>query len=221
MQPEGSTTECPSFTNSGTFTLRPFDDRSLPPSSSRKMGIHIPIDVDGNTLYSYWFSYKIGVDGKAANGLTVHLSWFDLGGYFGASYDSINFDAFGDTDTTDDSFVLENTCYHLSPPLYLKDRAYEAALQVQPVVCVDSVDVGNSITVSVSFLDEDNPPTPQVQAQEIDLACTNSGSDTGFLTLNLNSYNLIHVDNVGENGEIELDLCARSGGRAKAYFYDR
>lgn len=67
------------------------------------MGIHIPIGVIGDRrLYSYWLSYRSGNDGDAQNGLSAHLSWFDVGGYFGASYDSMNFDAFGDTDTTTD-----------------------------------------------------------------------------------------------------------------------
>ena len=220
MQPEGSTAECPSCSSSGTFTLRPFDDRNLPPTPSTKMGIHIPVVVAGNRLYSYWLSYRSGVDGKAANGLSVHLSWFNVGGHFGASYDSMNFDAFGDTDTTDDSFVTTNTCYHLNPPGYLKDSALLAGLLVQPVVCVQSINVGISITVSVSFLDKDNPPPSQVSIdQVIALQCRNTQSSTGLITLNANSYNLIHVMDTGDDGEVELDMCT-SGGSAKAYFSD-
>ena len=63
MQPEGSTTECLSCYSSGTFTLRPFDDKNLSPTPGRKMAIHIPIVAEGNTLYSYWLSYRSGVDG--------------------------------------------------------------------------------------------------------------------------------------------------------------
>jgi hypothetical protein len=69
MQPEGSTTECPSCSNSGSFKLYPFDDKDVKPSSSRKMGIHIPVVKAGNRLYSYWLSYRIGNDGDAAHGL--------------------------------------------------------------------------------------------------------------------------------------------------------
>ena len=98
MQPEGSTEECPSCLDSGQFTLKAFDDRDVVPSASNKMGIHIPISTNGNTLYSYWLTYRgAGNDGKAAEGLSVHLSWFNVGGIFGTSYDSMNYDAFGDT----------------------------------------------------------------------------------------------------------------------------
>ena len=220
MQPEGSTNECPSCYNEGTFTLSPFDDKSIPPRSSRKMGIHIPIVVAGNRLYSYWLSYKTGVDGIAQNGLTIHLSWFDVGNYFGASYDSLNFDAFGHSDSTEDSFVIENTCFHLAPPGYLKDRALIAGLLVQPVVCVDSVNPGTSITVSVSFLDEENPPSPTITfGQEIELQCGLGGSSTGSITLNANTNNVVHVKKTGNGGEVTLMMCT-SSGTASAYFHD-
>jgi hypothetical protein len=147
---------------------------------------------------------------------SVHLSWFDLGGHFGASYNSRNFDAFGDTDTTFDSFVVENTCYHLTPPGYMKDKGLMASLLVQPVVCVGSINTGSSIDVTVSFLDIDNPPSPKISFdQEIELTCGQSSN----VSLNANNYNLIHVKNTGDGGEVELNMCASSGG-AKAYFYD-
>mmetsp|Transcript_4714 Transcript_4714/g.5406 ORF Transcript_4714/g.5406 Transcript_4714/m.5406 type:complete len:186 (-) Transcript_4714:1383-1940(-) len=184
------------------------------------MGIHIPISVVGNRLYSYWMSYRSGNDGDAENGLSVHFSWFDLGGTFGASYDSMNFDAFGDTDTTMDSFVIENTCYHLAPPGYLKDRTLLAGLDVQPVVCVDSINRGSSITVSVSFLDQQNPPSPQITFdQEIKLACSSSTASTGVITLSANTNNLVHVQNTGNDGEVKLRMCS-SSSIASAYFYD-
>ena len=98
IQPEGSTTECPSCSNSGTFILKAFDDRNTAPSQSNKMAIHIPIARNQDTLYSYWLTYRgSGVGGTAAGGLSIHLSWFTLYGIFGASYDSMNYDAFGDT----------------------------------------------------------------------------------------------------------------------------
>mmetsp|Transcript_4715 Transcript_4715/g.5407 ORF Transcript_4715/g.5407 Transcript_4715/m.5407 type:complete len:557 (-) Transcript_4715:154-1824(-) len=184
------------------------------------MGIHIPISVVGNRLYSYWMSYRSGNDGDAENGLSVHFSWFDLGGTFGASYDSMNFDAFGDTDTTMDSFVIENTCYHLAPPGYLKDRTLLAGLDVQPVVCVDSINRGSSITVSVSFLDQQNPPSPQITFdQEIKLACSSSTASTGVITLSANTNNLVHVQNTGNDGEVKLRMCS-SSSTASAYFHD-
>ena len=221
MQPEGATDECPSCSSSGTYTLYPFDDKDILPTPSRKMGIHIPIYVAGTEIYSYWLSYRTGNDGLAANGLSVHLSWFDVyGGFFGASYDSMNFDAFGDTDTTFDSFVVENTCYHLAPPGYLKDNAFVAGWLVQPVVCVNSIDVGSSISVTVSFLDEDNPPSPQVVfGQEIELKCSVSGSTSGIVALDASTYNMVHVKDTGNGGEVVLRMCT-SGGTASAYFHD-
>jgi hypothetical protein len=220
MQPEGSTSDCPYCYSSGTFTLKPFDDKDLDPTPARKMGIHIPIVVIGNRLYSYWLSYRSGVEGRAQNGLSMHLSWFDVGGHFGASYDSLNFDAFGNTDSTEDSFVIANSCYHMSAPGYLKDESIVASEMVNPVVCVDSIVPGSSITVSVSFLDKENPPTPQVSFdQEVQLECSTSGSSTGTVTLNASSYNLIHVQNSGNKGAVVLQMCT-SGGTVSAYFHD-
>ena len=220
MQPEGPTKECPSCYQEGTFILSPFDDKTLPPTSSRKMGVHIPIVRSGNRLYSYWLSYKTGVDGIAQNGVTAHLSWFDVGNHFGASYDSLNFDAFGNSDTTEDSFVIENTCFHLAPPGYLKDRALIAGYLIQPVVCVDSVDPGISITVSVTFLDEENPPPPKVTLGKIvDLQCGLEGSSSGTITLNPTMHNMVHVQNAGDGGEVTLMMCT-SSGTASAYFHD-
>ena len=216
------TTECPLCSSSGTFTLRPFDDKRLPPTPERKMAIHIPIVAEGNTLYSYWFSYRSGVDGLAAKGLSMHLSWFNLGGYFGASYDSLNFDAFGNTATRMDSFVVENTCYHLNPPAYLKDAALLPAEQMQPVVCVGSINEGSSIAVSVSFLQKLNPPLAKISIeQEVKLECKNGGSTTGTIDLDANNYNMIEVTNTGVDGNVELKMCTTlSGGTASAYFYD-
>ena len=221
MQPEGSTAECPSCSSSGTFTLRPFDDKNLPPTTGRKMSIHIPIVKEGNRLYSYWLSYRSGVDGLAAKGLSMHLTWFDLGGHFGASYDSLSFDAFGNTATRMDSFAIENTCYHLNPPAFLKDQALVPSEKVQPVVCIDSVNEGSSITVTVSFLDKMNPPSPKVSIeQEVQLDCQVGGSTTGTINLNANNHNLIQVKNTGSDGNVELKMCTTSGGTASAFLYD-
>ena len=222
MQPEGSTTECPSCSSSGTFTLRPFDNKELPPTPERKMAIHIPIVVDGNTLYSYWLSYRSGNYGVALKGLSAHLSWFKLGGYFGASYDSLSFDAFGDTSSRMDSFIVENTCYHLNPPAYLKDKIPLASVEeIQPVVCVDSINYGFSITVTVSFLQKQNPPPPKISIkEEIELGCEQGISTTGRINLDANNYNLFKVKNTGKDGNVELGICTVLGGTASAYFYD-
>ena len=220
MQPEGSTVDCPQCVSSGTFTLRPFDDKTLIPSENIKMGIHIPITNIGDTVYSYWLSYRgTGYNGAAANGLSVHLSWFNTGGIFGASYDSLNYDAFGDTfDSTSDSFILDNSCYYIFPSAYMKDRDYDAAMQVQPVVCVDSIDVGNSITVTVQFISESAPPAPPVSFTENTLSCSNSGADIS-LEINPNEYTFINVTNTGSDGIVNMTLCA-SGGIISGYFYD-
>lgn len=220
MQPEGATAECQSCLSSGTFTLRPFDDKNIPPTDSNKMGIHIPISVSGNQVYSYWFSYR-SFNEKPSNGLSVHLAWFNLHGDFGAQYDSLNYDAFGDTETTNDSFVVEGSCYHVAPSIYLKDRVVlEDAEQVQPVVCVKSIDVGSSITVSVSFLDMNDIPEPQVSLdQEIILQCTSGGSSTGLKTLDANKYNMVHVKKTGGDGVVTW---ASSGNtQTPAFFYDK
>ena len=220
MQPEGSTTECPSCCySSGTFTLRPFDNKILHPTSESKMGIHIPIVKVGNRLYSYWLSYHSGVDGHAAKGLSMHLTWFKLGGHVGAGYDSLNFDAFGDTATRMDSFVVENTCYHLNQPAYLKDQALVPSEKVQPVVYVDSINEGSSITITVSFLDKMNPPSPKISVeQEVQLDCQIGGSTTGTINLDANNHNMIHVKNTGSDGNVELKMCTVPDGTASAFF---
>lgn len=209
MQPEGSTTECPSCSSSGRFTLSPFDNKDLPPTPERKMGIHIPIFVDGERLYSYWLSYRSGNYGVASRGLSAHLSWFELGGTFGASYDSLSFDAFGNTSSRFDSFIVENTCYHLNPPAYLKDTIpISITEEVQPVVCVNSIKPGLSITVTVFFLQKQTPPSPKIYIkEEIELDCKKGGSTTGVINLDANNYNLFKVRNTGRDGNVELDIC--------------
>jgi len=185
------------------------------------MGIHIPIMAIGNTVYSYWLSYRgTGYDGAAAGGLSVHLSWYRLGGIFGATYDSQNYDAIGNTrDTTSDSFVTNNSCYYIFPGGFMKDKDYISSIQVQPVVCVNSIDVGNSITVTVDFIDADAPPSPQVSPVKTTLDCTVSGS---FIALEADAsdYNLIHVQNAGADGIVEMKMCATVGAAFEGYFHD-
>ena len=43
MQPEGSTPECPSCVDSGTFTLKAFDNWSYIPTDNDILGVRIPI----------------------------------------------------------------------------------------------------------------------------------------------------------------------------------
>lgn len=222
MQPEGATDECPTCVKSGTFTLFAFDDSSKPPSSSKVMGIHIPITVMGSRVYSYWLSYRVGND--AVKGLSVHVSWFDLGGIFGATYDSMNYDAFGNTDSTADSFVVEDTCYHISPAPYVKDRDILSVDAVQPVVCVDAINSGSDVTVSVEFLNPSNPPQKQVEVvEDLSLTCSESGSSLSSTIVDGSKYNLIHVTGTGGDGEVSLSMCPTTGSSdtvATAYFFD-
>lgn len=222
MQPEGATDECPNCVSSGTFQIFAFDDSSKPPSASKIMGVHIPITVIGERVYSYWLSYRVGND--AVKGLSVHVSWFDLGGIFGASYDSMNYDAFGNTDTTLDSFVAEETCYYISPAPYVRDRDILSAEAIQPVVCVDAINSGSDVTISVEFLDPANPPQKQVEVvQDLSLVCSKAGSSLSSSTIDGGKFNLIHVSATGDDGEVSLSMCPTAGSSdtvATAYFFD-
>lgn len=232
MQPEGSTTECPSCVSSvNNLVLRPFDDDMVLPSSSNIMGVHIPIlgSLGGgfpDTAYSYWLSYRSKIP-QPSLGLSVHVVEFALQNntIFGATYDSLNFDAFGHTETPFDSFVLPDTCYFLSPPGQILDLNPDAVEQVLPVVCVESVD-GASITISVYFLNPDSPPPDAIApASTRQLGCSESGSSVGNLQLDLsnNQFHMFKYVGTGMGGTIVLDICVQNGptSRATAYFYDQ
>jgi len=228
MQPEGPTSNCPdclAFVQN--LTLKPFDNVNVQPSASNKMAVHIPILGRSTTrAYSYWLSYRSGNDGLAAGGLSIHVSWFDLGGIFGGSYDSLNYDAFGGTETTSDSFVLPGTCYVVAPSILMMGIDKPATEEVQPVVCVDSVNEGTSISISVSFLDPESPPSPSVSVDtQVKMECSEKGARSEELTFDLsnNKIHLLHYNKVGDSGEIDANLCFEAGSssaRAVAYFYD-
>jgi hypothetical protein len=230
MQPEGKSASCPNCLSSiNQAVLKPFDDVTVRPSSSNKMAIHIPIlGTPNGKTYSYWLSYRgTGNDRLAAGGLSVHVSWFSLGGIYGASYDSLNSDAFGGSDESVlDSFVVPGTCYPIAPPALLMDLDYGAAEQVQPVACVDSVDKGKSITVSVSFLNPFNlPPVTVTLGSERELECSKSGTSSGSLLLDVSSSkaHLLHFAGTGINGTVDVDLSLQSSipsATAPAFFYD-
>jgi hypothetical protein len=230
MQPEGESDQCPSCRSAiNKVVLKPFDDVNVRPSSSNIMAIHIPILATPNgKAYSYWLSYRgTGNDMLASGGLSVHVSWFSLGGIFGASYDSLNYDAFGGTDESVlDSFVVPGTCYPIAPPGLLKDLDYGAAEQVQPVACVDAVDKGKSITVSVYFLDPLQPPPITVSlGSELELECSKSGTNSSSLVLDVSNSkaHLLHYVGTGINGTIDVVLSLKSpilSATATAYFYD-
>jgi len=234
LQPEGSTVECPTCLSEGTFVISAFDRVSSPPivggSGSTVMGVHVPIAAtvdDADRVYSYWFSYRSGVDGAAENGLSVHLTWFDLGGLFGASYDSMNYDAFGDTDTTDDSFVLEGTCYSVDPAAYLMDRDIVSVDAVRPLICVDSINVGSDVTITVKFLDVDDPPSNAVGVDvktfpPLECSASNFGSFKSYKGF-ASGYKLIEVSNTGGDGVLSWQMCpenASTDTSVTAFFFD-
>lgn len=232
LQPEGATLECPQCRKAGTFTLKTFDNASKPPLNNDLMGVHIPITIGetefGETQYfSTWLSYRgSGVDGKASGGLSVHLTWFgDFGQEFGSSYDSMNYDAFGDSTLMIDSFVLPGTCYVIAPSIKVLDFDYLAADAIQPVVCVDSINVGSDITISVSFLDPNAPPAATVAVDEFNLGCAVVASELPD-AVDATKYSVVQVSGTGIGGLVTLSsLCPKSGAATDAnsmtaYFYD-
>jgi len=216
MQPDGSSANCPSCVNEGTFILHPLDSDD----PSKLMGVHIPITSQGSTLYSYWLSYRSGNPAKI--GLSVHISWFgNIGnGQFGAYYDSLNYDAHGDTETREDSFVIPGTCYRISPSMKMLEIDPLSSISISPLVCVDELSEGDFITIRVSFPDlsslTDATAIRENDYNDINIECGTSidvNVDSGKSTL-------LHVKNTGVNGIVNLDICPQSK-TAKAYIYDR
>lgn len=230
MQPEGSTSACPQCKSSlRGLILKPFDDGNVVPSAANQMAVHIPVMGDGsNGAYSYWLSYRgAGNDGKARQGLSVHTTRFMLGSTYGAQMDSLNFDAFGDTATTSDSFILPNTCYLITPPGALMDVDATAPEQIQPIVCVDDIDVvaGTFITISVTFLQPSAPPVSKIAlATKRELGCSLGGSTASNISLDVSNGNvhLLTYVGTGTGGKISLSLCREPGTAISvtAYFYD-
>jgi len=223
MQPNGSSVNCPSCVSDGTFTLYPLDSDD----PEKLMGVHIPITSRGSTLYSYWLSYRSGNPAKI--GLSVHISWFDNigGGQFGASYNSLNYDAHGDTDTTGDSFVLPGTCYHISPSMKMLEIDPLRSIQVGPVVCVDNLSEENSITINVSFPDLSTQIEAKTSTSLSNLRTKSTNDEMHMecgtsIDINVEAGKnlLLHVQNTGEKSKLILDLCPEVG-TAKAYIYDR
>lgn len=229
LQPEGASASCPRClsTVSG-LVLTSFDDPDSPPSSTNVKAVHIPVmgnHHDGKpNVYSYWLSYRgHGNDGLAAGGLSIHTSHFQLRGLFAATFNSMRIDAMGDTfNNMADSFVTPDTCYVVSPPALFMDLSPAAATAVQPIVCVDAVDKGKNITISVSFLDVANPPDNTVVVGSTrTLGCT--ARDTTEQTISVveeGRPHLMHVQGTGLGGKISLSMCSKSGAPVQAYFYD-
>ena len=227
MQPEGSTTECLTCVSSGTFNIKAFDMRDRSPTSSDILGIHIPIFADfddrykTNVVFSYWISYRSGVDGDASNGISIHLAWFELYGLSGSYHDSIRYDSMGHTETKFDSFVKENSCYQVSPLGFIRDRDYVSAEAVQPVICVGDINPGDAATVSISFIDAEKLPPSKVDLVEhptVDCAL-----QTGSIQKYVDSsrYNLFHFENPDNNGLLHVSLDTSDSSESTAYIYDR
>jgi hypothetical protein len=224
MQPEGSTTACTICVKEiNKAVLKPFDRPDIIPSGSNLMAVHIPVlGVGSSTVYSYWLSYRSNYT-DSRNGLSMHLVRFNLGGMFGATFDTLNFDAFGNTTTTKDSFILSSTCYIIQPPGLLMDIDSSAVEQVQPVVCVDDIVKGESITISVSFLNSQTI-VPQIPFNKEEVVqCSKAGSDVVEKTLDMsnNNVHLLEYIGSGKDGNVTFSMCQESGsGSITAYFYD-
>lgn len=228
MQPEGSSGLCRSCKSSVTgLLLRPFDDPNVTPSQRNIMAVNIPIFGTPAEASSYWLSYRgISADGDAAGGLTIHQGRFKVGGIFASEYSSVNFDVGGDTETKLDAFVTPGNCYVITPPKRLLDTDFSGAQRVKPIVCVDGVDPGKSITISVSFLNESSPPVTRVSlaSRQRELQCSQSGSNTGLYEVDVSGgkAHILHHTGTGDQGKITTNLCMSSGttSSATAYFYD-
>ena len=240
IQPEGSTTECPNCVKDGTFRLFSFDDKSVPPTPSRNMAAHIPIAVDGNTLYSFWLSYQGSetYNGATSKGLSVHFSYFKLrkNSQYGCEYDSHRMyaitndeDSGAGIDKTSSAFVAVDTCYVIPSSPYMKDRDPTAMEEIaNPVVCVTNINEGKSIDVSVSFDDTNSSSNNNDESgggaastnidnnniSKTTLDCSSSSTSIVEMEYEFNSNddtsNLIHVINTGADADITLSLCTTS-----------
>ena len=225
LQPEGSTIVCPSCLSSlDGFLLKPFDRKDVAPSSANVMAIHIPVLGGGTrSAFSYWLSYRSNYT-ESRTGLSIHITRFNLGGLFGAQFDSLNFDAIGNSSSTKDSFVLPNTCYVIQPPGLLMDIDSASAEQIKPVVCVNDIDIGNSITISVSFLRDAAGP-PSIEVNDVGkLECGVGGRSFGDQSLDMSAsqVHLIEYIGSGVDGNVSFSFCQNSGSKVdvRAFFYD-
>lgn len=161
------------------------------------------------------------MNGLLQNGLSVHVAWFELESnmQMGAYYDSMNYDVFGNTDDRSDSVVLVDTCYHIAPAPYLLDRDLISANAVQPVVCVDSINVGSDITISVNFIEPNDQTSPSIDVVERTVSCSTTSATSEAFVMDAKAMNLFHVDGMGIDGAVTVSL--KSDARwSMAYFYD-
>jgi hypothetical protein len=226
MQPEGPSSYCPKCVASvQNLVLHAFDDRTINPSSDVLTAVHIPITSRNGKMYSYWLSYRGNLNPLAASGLSVHVAWFSFGGLFGAEFNSLNYDAFGDTETLDDSFVTPGTCFVVTPPGIMMDIDPASTEAIQPIACVSNVLKGQSITISVSFLNQNSPPVSNIKlSTDQYMECSTGGSSSGSMSLTIQPGNvhMLRYNSTGSNGKVQLSFCRNlaSSPMAKAYFYD-
>lgn len=222
MHPDGSTASCNSCVKSITnAVLKPFDRADIVPSETNLMGVQIPVlGVGKSSTYSYWLSYRSNYT-ESRDGLSLHLIRLNLGGTFGATLDSLNFDAVGTTSTTKDSFILNGTCYVIQQSAVLLDIDPASVEKIQPVVCVNDIVKGESITVSVSFLDYDKP---KIYFESKDpLICKKGGIDFGETIIDVakSKVHLLEFFGSGLDGNITFSVCQETTtGFVNAYFYD-
>jgi len=225
MQPEGQTPECPTCVSSGTFTIKPMDMRSQP-GANDVLGIHIPIATKYDTthkstyLYSYWLSYRSGVNGKAT-GLLIHYTFYQLyDSMVGAYTDSLLYYAKGYSEAKVDAALTSGKCYHVSPTSYMKDQDLLAAESVQPRICVNSIDIGNSLQVAVSF-----PSSNELQESYLlqnipttthSIQC---GSSATTKSLDSSKQNLLLVTGTGMDGKVSFKMC-NPNINSRAIFFD-
>ena len=98
----------------------------------------------------------------------------------------------------------------------MKDRESDDVKAVQPVVCVTRVNRGSDVTVSISFLEEDNPPSSQVDLTTHSTIQCSSASNQLSRTVDTSNYNLFHVETDGSTSKLNVAL----NGASAAYFYD-
>ena len=227
MNPDGPTSSCNLCVKSiDNVVLKPFDRADIVPSGSNIMAIQIPVLGIGTNIpplstYSYWLSYRSNYT-ESREGLSMHLIRFNLRNVFGAIVDSLSFDAVGTTATNKDSFVTNGTCYVMQPPLPLMDIDPASVDKVQPVVCVNDIAKGESITISVSFLDTTIAPKIAFEATN-PLICKNGGVNFDETTLDFtkSKVHLLEFLGSGLDGNITFSICQETKqGFVNAYFYD-
>ena len=116
-----------------------------------------------------------------------------------------------------DAVVKSGNCYHIAPSSFLKDQDFLAADAVQPIACVDSINEGLGLTVSVSFLDLSESIQPKVDVVTHKFQC---GSTTITKLIDSSRYNNFHITGCGENGQVTFKLCNPNGVSSQAFFFD-